>query len=348
MLPVTVQNKVRQVLNQSTGLNDWQFSDFILHTRESTFYRVQHPKYGHPIGIKQYHKKGSVGSRYQSMQYYHDRMNGKSEKYRVPIVYGYLEDDNLTMMEWVSAPTLRRQLWKNFYKKNTQQAYLKHSLQWLKRFHQQTALGYKPADAKRHVNMLESLLPAYQGYGRQLQNNNINFRAAMDCMRLKAEELQGFNVPQAHTHNDFSLANVLADKDEVVGIDFWAKQELSVAEDITQLLTTVAMTYPNMITVGDMKSAQSYDQWPLVKLFLDTYQYPAEPQQRQFFLYVFLHKLVHHWIWKGATTNGLVPDYGKKHKKSMKRNLQNRWTLFKLEQMTNGVTRALLRHSNPT
>ena len=343
MLPVIVQNKIKQELSQSTGLADWQFTDFIMHTRESTFYQVQHSEHGHPIGIKQYHKKGSAGSRYQNMQYYHERMNGGSERYRVPKVYGYLEDADLTMMEWVSAPTLRRQLWKNFYKKNTQQAYLKHSLQWLQRFHQQTIPNYKPVEAQRHIKILESLLPAYQGYGQQLQNNNANFRKAMNCMRLKAGELQGLNVLQAHTHNDFSLANVLATKDEIIGIDFWAKRELPVAEDITQLLTTVAMAYPNMITAGDMKSAQPYDQWPLVKLFLDTYQYPAEPQQRQFFLYVFLHKLLHHWIWKGATTNGLVADYGKTRKKSLKRDLQNRWALFKLEQITTGVTQALLK-----
>ncbi len=343
MLPVTVQNKVKQVLNQSTGLNDWQFTDFILHTRESTFYQVQHPKYGHPIGIKQYHKKGSVGSRYQSMQYYHDRMNGKSEKYRVPIVYGYLEDDNLTMMEWVSAPTLRRQLWKNFYKKNTQQAYLKHSLQWLKRFHQQTAPDYKPVDARNYVDTLKSLMSAYQGYGQQLQNGNTHFCKAVDCMYLKSEKLQGLNVLQAGIHGDFSIPNVLATRDEVIGIDFWTRQELPVAEDIAQMLAAVAMTYPNMITAGDMKSAQPYDRWPLVKLFLGAYQYPTEPQQRQFFLYVFLCKLLQQWIRKGASTEGLAPDYSKTPKKSWKRDLRYHWMLFKLEQMAAGVTQALLK-----
>nr|CAA6829053.1 MAG: Unknown protein [uncultured Thiotrichaceae bacterium] len=343
VLSTTVQDKIKQQLKQNTGQSNWQITDFVRHTRESILYQAHHPQYPHTIGIKCFRQQKSVADRYQSMLHYHSQMNNDESKHRVPQVHGHLEEEGIIMMEWVRYPTLRRQLWKNVYKQNTQQKHLQQMLLWLQTFHQQSPHSHQPIEAQRYVRILENLLPAYQGYGLLLQQNNLTFRNAMACMHKQAEELQGVEIPHAYIHHDFSLANVLTDKSNVVGIDFSAKHYLPAAEDITHMLTTVSMTYPNMVTKKDMKPHHPLEQWPLVKLFLETYQYPTEPLQIQALSYLFLHKLMHHWIWKGATTHGYVPGYGKDRKRNWKRGLQNRWTLYKLEQMTEGVTQTLLK-----
>ena len=313
------QNLIFSKLNDTTHTKNWKITKKIS-ARECDIFKAQSSTYPYAIAIKAYHNKKSRLAilQYNTLDYLSSTLNTDLHEYYVPNTFGNLPEESIFMMEWVDSPPLEKRLWGRFYSKTKVQSDLYRSFSWLKEFHSLA----NPGNHTVSVHRYKSLLSHYLKINTQLSSHS-TFSKGITIFNKLLDSYQGFKVPHADRHGDFTPSNILIDDNRVISIDMIGNQNLPVANDIALLFSYVAIEYPCMLTQSDFRLPP--EEWPLLKLILEAYRYPKDPKQIQFFLFVFLYELLRRWL--------IIND----RNKNKRTTLLDRWRLRNTEMIVRNL-----------
>lgn len=290
----TLQQEVIQHLEAETTVSGWTISDKIIESRECQIYRASSNDYHHNIAIKAYRQGFALSiGQYTALENSATVLNHSGSKYRVPKCYGHLAQQQMVMMEWINAPTLQYRLLRFCYNNKKQQNDMGRAFIWLKKYHlRHGELQSKAVDIDWYFKDLQHHIQKFD-FDKQLQEDDI-FMQGLETIKSKAKMFNNFPTPFAKAHDDFTPSNILMDDTVTTGIDLHDAPLKPICDEIALQLSYLSTGYINMLTKRHMKKPP--EKWELLNTALDGYDYSKDPQQRSFFLYVFLYQLLRRWL----------------------------------------------------
>lgn len=293
MLSQDLQLQISLQLNEKTNIKNWLITGPEIEARECIIYKASNDDFPHPIAIKVYrkHTKKTSLLQHDVLVRFSNTLNSANNGYFVPEVFGSLPEHGIFMMEWINAPPLERRLWRYWYSKKRVQNDIHRSFLWLKEFHTFANPNKKTVNIKRYKEILERCFKDHDD--QELFSDNRIFKKGRVCFNNLITKYHNLNILHADLHGDLTPSNILINDERVTSIDMFGNNNLPVANDIALLFSYIAIEYPNMLTHSDFKLPP--EEWPLLKLILDAYEYPKDSQQLHFFLFVFLYQLLRRW-----------------------------------------------------
>jgi len=327
MISTELQHLITEKLSQTTNINDWVINGPEIEARECIIYKASSLNYPHAIAIKTYRQKQQKYSLIQHdvLERFSNSLNLENNGYYVPKVFGSFPDKGIFLMEWIESPKLEKRLWRYFYSKKHVQSDMRRSFKWLKEFHLHANLENQLIKHEKYKDTLNKFFKEHEG--KQLLSNNEVFAEGRKCFEKTSKNTINLIVLHANLHGDFTPSNILIDDEKVTSIDMFGNQHLPVANDIALLLTYIAIEYPNMLTRYDFKLPPT--KWPLLELIIESYGYPKDSKQLNFFLFVFLYQLLRRWM---------VINHRNKNKRVK---LLEKWRLRNIEMIVKNLTKTL-------
>ncbi|GAA0414904.1 hypothetical protein GCM10009133_24140 [Cocleimonas flava] len=294
MITETLKNKIISYLREKTKAQDWEINHPEINSTEAIVYRFSSKDFPKDVALKVYRNDQSPRSRHHfaAIERFSLAINIDNGKYRVPEPYGFFQDDNCFLMEWISGKNLREILWENCLRKGPIQNNIKVGFQWLRYYHENANLKLSIVDNLRYSTNIESHCEKL--HTEELCKKNPIFIAGFKALNRYANCFYDYKVLHADLHGDLNLSNIIINENHVVGIDIGGANSAPIADDMAQMLNYICINYFNMLTKADMR--KSPDLWEIFNLVLDAYKYPKEQKARDFFLFVFLYQMLHRWI----------------------------------------------------
>lgn len=293
MISKALLTKITQKLQIQTGVNNWKITGSAIEARECAVYKSISSDYHHAIAIKIYRniQKNTSEQQYEVLKRFSQLVNAQDNECFLPEVFGRLPEHGVILMEWIESPALERRLWRYFYSKQHVQSDISRTFKWLNSFHQLADPEKKSVDIDMYKHSLNQSIKKHD-LDKSLSNNSV-FQTAKKCFTKIVEHHKNFKTNHAKLHGDFTPSNILIDNNRVTAIDLFGSNLLPIENDLSLQFSYIAIEYPNMLTRSDFKLTP--DQWPLLRVVLDAYDYPKDPKQLSFFLFVFLYQLLRRW-----------------------------------------------------
>jgi len=326
MINSDLRIKITKTLEKKTGVNNWSLSGPEIEARECVIYRATSSKFTFDIAIKVYRKiiKNNSILQHDILKKLNDTLNINNNENFVPKVFGSFPEHGTFLMEWVNSPPLERRLWRYFYSKKRVQNDINRTYKWLKSFHDITSVENKKVDIDFYTATLNECIRNHKMSVKLLENKVFQFGKL--CFENYKNNYFNFKTAHALLHGDFTPSNILIDDTKVTGIDIFGNQNLPVANDISLQLSYIAIEYPNMLTRYDFTYPP--EEWPLLKVVLEAYEYPKNQEQLKFLLFVFLYQLLRRWV--------II--FNRNH---MNNSILDRWRLRNTEMIVNHLSSIL-------
>lgn len=331
MLTDNIQKQAIQHLIDKTGCQNWALSGLKVTARQCSVYQLCSPEYPKEIALKIYHDKKTsrqLQGQYKALERFSGAMNQQNTEYRTPEPYGCFAEQDYFLMEWVSAPSLDKQLWRYFHSHKRQQAAIEKTYRWLKYYHQVATPTLQEVNGNHYVQQLESHIEKYDTQNL-LSKNNI-FTNGLKTLNKCSSNFSDLQINHADAHGDFTPTNILLGNKNVTAIDIGRGQKMPIENDMALMLNYITIDFPNMLTRRHMQKPT--DTWTILNIALDAYDYPKNEQQRSFFLFVFLYQTIRRWL--------IINDRNIK-----KSRLLDRWRLRNSERIVEGLVKALSDNS---
>lgn len=307
--------------------NEWQLTPTTIEARECQIFQARNMNTGQLAAIKRFREpRKNLPQYFKKQTALALRMKQNGSEYRTPEPLTYLADENIYCSEWVEALTADYIFWRYFYQRQRQQKAMRSCMGWLKHYHLSSTYQFQTVQAKRYPMHVQRMLDDTHTETSLVQNTV--FQHGHKCLKLFAAEFTNLQAPHALIHGDFTPSNILLTPKMSYGIDIGHSAQSPTIDDLTSMLTYIAVGYPNMLTAGDMRQTLSH--WPLPKILLSAYEPDLSKQpDHQFFAYVFLFQILRRWLV-------VEQRYRRNHSSWL-----DRWRIFKFSQICQALCRQL-------
>ncbi len=207
----------------------------------SRIYRVDLPD-GSSAAFKICIENGKIDPRFARLQFLemqdiHLRMCGDT-RYRVPECIAFFPSHGAILMNWIDAISLRQNLRRRNFNRQSCETSLFRAGQWLRHFHRsgpawETALT--ECDLRREISNAR----------RMLERRDLNLSLAKETLsklEIAIDSLRGTLHMRSWLHGDFQPGNIMIGKDSVFGIDTAFSKTGAVLADVAHMINDIERT----------------------------------------------------------------------------------------------------------
>lgn len=221
---------------ENPGNHKWQVHGPAKAGRDCLLFRARTSRYDHDVAVKVFPADSLDTRTFRKqvglLEEYCSRMQG--QYCRVPAILGSLQDPNMVLMEWVSAPRITRSLLKRPFQDAGREHCLQTAGRWLRSFHEVKGLTVQDLDTRSPLARIESLI---RGAGTQASSSyDWTFKKSLKELEKALEDLKGRPCPHARTHGDFTPNNIFHGREGTIGYDFFSRKRAPITDDICRFL----------------------------------------------------------------------------------------------------------------
>lgn len=214
--------------------------------------------------------------------------------YRVPKVYFYDYDHRLLIMEWLNGISLQKQLWHSSLNRTCRISSIHKSGEWLRAFHEVSTLSNESVDFTCYLTVIKQRIALQSTNHLPNTPDSTLFVRAYQILNRQISTSKPIAVPHAIVHGDFTPANVVLERDHVIGIDIWALERKPILIDLARMAVYLTVAYPPLRGENIYDAAERMHQ--SVKALTDGYGTDLAQPETQHFKLALLSEYLRRWL----------------------------------------------------